>query len=424
MQNFTHTGLTSIQHAANQLIQDFVSLGFTPIYTDTTGVVVASSGTTPGTVRATFDVPSSVDSIIAGNPSGGVSAMPWRVAIHADYTGAGTAEEGVNAFMRVYMGTPEQLLDDGSITLEYTMPTPPSSGTGGTTTSTSTTTTHAGATTTTPGTTTVAPTTPPPGSGAPGDSRLSGELSSGLFYPSGSGNTQANLPVPFFCYDGADFSQEYGSTIADAQAHPISTSLTVTKYGVAFFIWLEGQYTMGNKHSWFCVQRLVDPNTGNIVPLTTASRFPLFCLYSVGGGEPDNIPLIDDLAFGLNSLPTKVPCIYKMVVRELDINRPSMPVNACLPSPDQAPVINAHAQVSIYEDQTFSLTMPSNFNTDRYKYKEQMDMVLYTSANVISPFNTVVLNVFGRNRTYTAMLANLPDNTGMRMLMLTADTAV
>ena len=392
--NISHDGMVSVQEAGYNLMNDLQSNGFNLIFP-------AAGGVNAATTKAVFEA-STVDPLSTGDAPNKIDPQRWRICIDTSYTGAGTPAEAANSYMRIYMGTPNQIRDDGTVTDEYSE--------GGTVTTIPAHPDPNDPTKTIPAQTVTGPSTV----------RKSGELSAGVVYPSGSA-PYASTEVPFFCYDGTDLTKHFGQTITNPQAHPLSSSLTVTDHGISYFIWVEAQDVMGDKFSWFCVQRLVDAVTGSIPPHTIASKWPVFCLFSVGGGDPENPVLTPTLTFSNVGLPTKMPNIWKMVVRETDVNRPVIPVNACLPTPDNSPIINAHQQVSIYENQTFSLTMPANFNTARYKYKEEMDLILYTSADVISTFNTVTLSMFGKTRIYQAMQANLPDNSGMRILQLVSE---
>lgn len=378
-------GILSIQKAANLLISDLQDHGFTLIW---------PASFTPTTYHAVLEASASVDALAVGNSNNNILPQTWRININANYSNAGTSTEAINASMRIFMGTPSQILSDGTVTDEFvgssTVTAPAGRGTpvgGGTPTTVTTT-------------------------------RKSGELSAGSFYPSGS-EPYAGQSIPFFCYDGIDPAKVFSNTATDVNAHPLSSHLIISNHGICYTAWVEGQDRFGNKFSWFVVQRLVSNVTG--LPKIDSGKCPVFCLFSIGGGDPENPVIAPAATFANSGLASKMPNIFKMIVRETDVNRPSVPVNACFPTPDNAAVINAHQQVSIYEDQTFSLSIPSNFNTARYRYTGEMDLMLYTSADTIAAYNNVDLTMFGKTRTYTSMQANLPDNSGMRILFLTKE---
>ena len=181
----------------------------------------------------------------------------------------------------------------------------------------------------------------------------------------------------------------------NAEAYPMSYRLTTTSHGIGFFLWEDASDAYSNHFSWFVVQRPVDHITG--LPTTTGHR-PLFCI------------------FGLN---TKVS---QFVVREDDILKPGKIHNAALDEEDSAAIINITKQVSITENNRYVITFPNGLNTQRYMYTEELDLLAYTSADVISQFSDVPLTVYGEAtpRTYKALNANDVNNSGMRILTLVA----
>lgn len=363
-------GITSINRLANFIIADLANNGYS---IKSPSSFVAQTASSPGTTKAILEASNvDVNTVGVDDPGGAFLAQPWRICIEAESLADGTPDEALNAGLRIYAGTSLQLHNDGTISNEYI--------------------------------------------DKDGNVRKSGELSIGRY--SATGKKLQGEAIPFFSYDGATRDEPlFGQTISDVKAHPISYRITITDHGVALFVWLEASDNQGDKFSWMVIQHLSDVAAGTV---NTASKCPVFCLYSTGGGDPTNLRPIEELALP-SDLITKYPNIYRFTVREADVLRPTFPINACIPNVDNTPVINPFQQVSIYENKTFALTMPNGFNTDRYAYKEEMDLVLYTSADVISQWNQVSLSMFGKTRTYTAMQANLPNNSGMRMLVLTKE---
>ena len=93
---------------------------------------------------------------------------------------------------------------------------------------------------------------------------------------------------------------------------------------------------------------------------------------------------------------------------------------------DVSALINPECQVSITEHNEYIINFPSGIVTDRYYYMEELDMIAYTSADVLSQYSTINLSLYGENsiygetdgvRKYMAMHSNGPFNTGMRLLM-------
>lgn len=191
---------------------------------------------------------------------------------------------------------------------------------------------------------------------------------------------------------------------ANASAHPLSYMLSISSHGIACCVWVEGQDDAGSKFSWFVVQRPVDNETGTTL---ITGKAPVFALWSTTGG--DGAALTSDNHH-----------IYKFVVRESDVNVPTEPKPACIAEEDSDPVMNPIQQVSIAEGNLYIITFPNSLNTQRHVYKHELDMLAYTSADVVSQSTEVDLTVYGeaQPRTYKALNANGPFNTGMRILML------
>jgi hypothetical protein len=82
--------------------------------------------------------------------------------------------------------------------------------------------------------------------------------------------------------------------------------------------------------------------------------------------------------------------------------------------------MNARQQVAISENNKYVITFPNGLNTSRYAYTHELDMIAYTSADVVSEGTNVPITVYGEGtpRIYKAMPSNGPNNTGMRMLVL------
>lgn len=181
----------------------------------------------------------------------------------------------------------------------------------------------------------------------------------------------------------------------NAPAYPMSYRLTTTSHGIGFYIWEDASDAYSNHFSWFVVQRPVDHITGQ--PATTGHR-PLYCI------------------FGLNTR------VSFFVVREDDILKPAKLYDAAVDSEDSSSIINTRKQVCITENNRYVITFPNGLNTQRYMYTEELDLLAYTSADVVSQFSDVPLTVYGEStpRTYKAMNANDVNNSGMRILTLVA----
>lgn len=214
---------------------------------------------------------------------------------------------------------------------------------------------------------------------------------------------------------------------ADGFAYPMSYRLSVSSRGFALFVWEEGHEREANLFSWVMAQRPVDNKTGQVY---TTGKAPVHCVYGLMNNFQENPSWTDR---GLYN-------IRRFIVRESDINVPyplgnvarssaqdlpnenslCMGVVATHDTRDYNAIINAAQQVSISEANKYILTFPNGLNTARYAYPHELDMIAYTSADVVAQGTIVPVTVYGeaQPRKYAAMCANGPNNTGMRILML------
>jgi hypothetical protein len=188
----------------------------------------------------------------------------------------------------------------------------------------------------------------------------------------------------------------------DDNAHPLAYRLSISDHGIAFMIWDESLHGADRYFNWFVVQRPVDSVTGDTL---VTGKAPLFCVYSVGG--------TDDRT-------------YRFTVRERDVHCPDLPRLAFAHGEDHHAILNNAKQVAITENDNYVLTFPNGLNTRRYMYTEELDMIAFTSADVISQWADAELAVYGEGspRIYKAMHSNGENNTGMRLLMLTSGGGV
>lgn len=177
-------------------------------------------------------------------------------------------------------------------------------------------------------------------------------------------------------------------------SYPMSYYICITPRGVFIDVWEDlTTDTLAIPHAWLLVQRPVDRKTGGVI---TTGKAPVFALMSVGG------------------------TISKMVVRESDVLRPSELYDATLDTTNSAAVINAVEQVAISENNQYVVSFPARLNTPRYAYTYELDMVGYTSSDVVAENTYLPLRVYGEaaDRRFVAMHANKPNNAGMRIVAL------
>lgn len=187
-----------------------------------------------------------------------------------------------------------------------------------------------------------------------------------------------------------------------AGAHPMSYRLVTSDRGIAFIAWDQAAETAGGRFAWFVAQRPVDHKTGDVI---VAGRAPVFAVFS-----PYRI---------------KEQEIFKFVVRESDVSKPTLPVSATQDTPDSNAIINDKQQVAISEDNRYIVTLPKGLNTPRYAYTYELDMLAYTSADVVSQYTEVPLEIYPNKpqRLFKAMIANGPNNTLMRLLLQIGDVS-
>jgi hypothetical protein len=231
-------------------------------------------------------------------------------------------------------------------------------------------------------------------------------------------------------YWGLDLSKvDYG-------AFPMSYRLTITPRGIMCCIWIESRDNAGSSFGWFCIQRMVDSEGKTVVD----GKSPLFAVFSENGGggakgDGSGTLTLDGIPYDALNAP-KPDGINQFVVREQDINAPTIPHSAVMDTADATRIINSVQQVSTSENNEFILNYPKGLNTQRYSYSHELDLFAYTSADVISQWSETEVSVYGETtvdeegntvplfRKYKAMNANHTNNKGMRILMLIEEGGV
>lgn len=190
---------------------------------------------------------------------------------------------------------------------------------------------------------------------------------------------------------------------------PMSYALSVSDHGVSIAVWEEAtdQYDhRGHRFSWFVTQRLVDKETGAALLDQSESHAPLVCLYGI-----QNQTLQETRYF---------------VVRESDVHRPSEDIDATINTADSVALVNPHEQISVTENYEYVVTIPSGVNTQRYMYLEEMDMIGYCSADIISQDGIAELSMYGdgTKKRYKGLRATGAYNSGLRILMRWYNSAI
>lgn len=223
----------------------------------------------------------------------------------------------------------------------------------------------------------------------------------------------------------------------DGAVYPMSLLVSTSDHGVFIGVWDQSTDEYQNEainispaFRWLLVQRAVDHGTGEVY---VDGKSPVYCVYNVfessqvqmlGGEQPPtgdnqaNFPVINGVRY--KTANCQMP--YKFVVRESDVYRPSLMRPADVNVEDSNAIINAAHQVSIAEDNRYVVTVLKGLNTTRYAYTHELDMVAFTSADVIGQQSEIELDIYdGEPYKYRALLANRVRNTGMRILCRVAE---
>lgn len=173
----------------------------------------------------------------------------------------------------------------------------------------------------------------------------------------------------------------------------MSYILSATPRGIVFYIWADSS-DANPVYSFFSVQMPVNKDDGSVL---SDMNTPIFVVY-----DCDNTGL------------------KKFVLCESDNSLPTKSVKADEDTPNSAGIINSMEQVAIRRGNKYLVTFPNRLNTDRYAYTEELDMLAYTSADVIGENTIIPVRIYGEmsDRKYRALKANGPLNTGMRLLVL------
>lgn len=256
---------------------------------------------------------------------------------------------------------------------------------------------------------------------------------------------------------------------AASAVYPMTYALTVTDHGVFLAIWDQAFderqdeiLYLSPALRWILIQRPVDNKTG--IPVTSG-KAPVYCVFTkldmgtVPATQPfkgmdtngnvltfvpgvkaeDCISPMPQYARDVASMlqnpilwsgdPTtayvtlsgyqvadSVQVHSRFVVCESDVHRPSLAIPADAASEDAGPILNANRQVATSEDNKYVITIPKGLNTTRYAYTHELDMISYTSADVIGEGTVIDLPLYEGDYRFQALAANRQRNTGMRIL--------
>jgi hypothetical protein len=257
----------------------------------------------------------------------------------------------------------------------------------------------------------------------------------------------------------------------DAQlqgTYPFSYRLTMTEKGIVLYIYDDAAADQADDYSWLCIQRTSSNESG--LPRTDeASKFPVHCMYSCSresfyssdagiyfSSQAANLQTAEDLVdtvfdeagntYNLSNMDNsktfyilspydredyladewQAKNIWRFVVREFDVLKPTdVHKFATKHQTDSNAVINPLEQLAITDENRFIITFPTGLTTQRYMYpKEEMDMICFSSAEVVAESSNVPMTTYlynGTNadqRRYQGMRSTMAFGNGMRLLVL------
>jgi hypothetical protein len=213
----------------------------------------------------------------------------------------------------------------------------------------------------------------------------------------------------------------------DPEAYPFNYALTMTDRGVFWGVW-EGTWSTMQKtkrigaggdsfFNWVLIQRPANRNTGKVL---TKGRAPVFCINSVGYQYWKFILREEDVLHPTTGDPqnTKLSWVFS----NSTIISQSVPhrVPADANTQDSFAILNTTNQVALTEDSKYLVSFLHNLSTPRFRYSEELDMIGQTSADVCMAGTDISITAYNEAgaRTYRALPANNPYNTGLRISVL------
>lgn len=210
------------------------------------------------------------------------------------------------------------------------------------------------------------------------------------------------------------------------EVYPMSYVISTSDHGFFFGITddandeyqnsrrVENSMVVSPRFSWIMVQRPLKVS-GDVY---VEGKAPLVCVYTKMETLPDTFDSNGNkLKTSANYMPIQqVP--YFFIVSESDVSRPSRHCRADISTDQSKPILNVHQQVSFTEDDKVLLTVPNGFNTSRYYYPLDLDMIATCSSDVIAKGEKIkVVKYNNVESEYLALSASKLFSTGMRLLV-------
>jgi hypothetical protein len=213
----------------------------------------------------------------------------------------------------------------------------------------------------------------------------------------------------------------------DPEAYPFNYALTMTDRGIFWGVW-EGTWSTMQKtkrigaggdsfFNWVLIQRPANRNTGKVL---TKGRAPVFCINSVGYQYWKFILREEDVLHPTTGDPQNTKQTW--VFSNSTIISQSVPhrVPADANTQDSFAILNTTNQVALTEDSKYLVSFLHNLATPRFRYSEELDIIGQTSADVCMAGTDISITAYNEAgaRTYRALPANNPYNTGLRIAVL------
>jgi hypothetical protein len=214
---------------------------------------------------------------------------------------------------------------------------------------------------------------------------------------------------------------------SDPSAYPFNYALTMTDRGIFWGVW-EGTWSTMQKtksvglggdsfFNWLLIQRPVNRNTGKVL---TKGRAPVFCINSVGYRYWKFIVREEDVLHPTIGDPENKRQRWDFANSSIISEAVPYRVPADTNTQDSFAILNTANQVALTEDSKYLVSFLHNLSTPRFRYSEELDMIGQTSADVCMAGTDVSIAAYSESgsRTYRALPANNPYNTGLRIAVL------
>lgn len=256
-----------------------------------------------------------------------------------------------------------------------------------------------------------------------------------------------------------------GRVGAQGASYPLTYELSITNSGFFLGIYESNWATQvggttvttggtqdPGRFNWMLVQRPVDRQNGVILDNyeSSTSKHPVFCVNGVGGRYYTFVVREKDIAH-----PTAGPAAYADIkyynadggttgtlvspyaspqissTLAAKYNDFSYRVPATLNTEDNHLLFNPENQISLTEDKKYLVTFPHNLSTPRFRYTEELDMIGFTSSDVLMTGQEITISTYqytgsagGKpsgdtgTRTYLALPPSGKYNTGLRICVV------